>query len=263
MWIRCLKKRPGALLRLFCFPYAGAGPTLFNSWASALPEMVEVSAVQLPGRGSRLNEPLCRRLDPMVDSICAALVPDLNSPFALFGHSMGAILAFEVTRALAARSAKAPAHLFMSGRGAPHIPSKSRPCFDLSDDEFIAELDRLNGIPKELLNSREIMSIVLPFVRADFEATETYEFHAAPRVKSPITAFGGIGDRHVSREALEGWKDHTDSSFKLRMFPGDHFFIQSMEKLFLRMLYEDLLQTCRGIPPSDRSEYHPSRSGLV
>jgi len=176
----------------------------------------------------------------MVDAICGEGMYYLDKPFAFFGHSMGAIVAFEVARQLEKKTGATPAHLVVSGRRAPQLPSNQPPAFGLPDEEFKEKLERLNGVPKELLLSAELMSLVLPSIRSDFEAIETYQYSPGPKLHCPITAFGGFRDSHVSQSSLDAWKEQTTASFKVRMFPGDHFFIHGAERDVLRMLSKDL-----------------------
>ena len=226
--------------RLFCFPYAGGAASIYRDWGSRLPSSIEVHAVQLSGHGNRLSEPLFKRVQPLVESIAQELMPHLEGSFAFFGHSMGAIISFELAHLLRRENKPGPTHLFLSGRPAPHRTKKEAPTYDLPEPEFLEELRRLQGTPKEVLEHPELMSVLSPLLRADLEICQMYEYEPRPPLDCPITAFGGLQDEDVVREQLEGWRDYTTSSFAVRMFPGNHFFLHSSAPVLLRMIAQDL-----------------------
>jgi medium-chain acyl-[acyl-carrier-protein] hydrolase len=199
-----------------------------------------VFRVQLPGHGDRLSEPLFRRVEPLVESTAEALLPHLEGSFAFFGHSMGAIISFELAHLLRREHKSGPAHLFLSGRPAPHLIKEEPPTYDLPEAEFIEELRRMQGTSKGVLEHPELMSVLSPILRADLEICETYEYEPRPPLDCPITAFGGLQDEGISREQLEGWRDYTTSSFTVRMFPGNHFFLHQSAPVLLRMIAQDL-----------------------
>lgn len=233
-WFSCPRRNIKASLKLFCFPYAGGNSQIYRGWPYKLPETVEVYAVNLPGRGMRLREPPITRLTPLVHEIAEAILPELDRPFAFFGHSMGALIAFELAHHLRKQDQLSPAHLVVSGRRAPHLPNTDPQTHDLPDEEFLEELHRLNGTPKEALEHPELMELMLPILRADFGLCETYTYEARPLLDCPIAAFGGLQDNDVSREHLEGWRAHTSSSFKMSMLPGDHFYVHTAQSLLLK-----------------------------
>jgi medium-chain acyl-[acyl-carrier-protein] hydrolase len=242
--------RPGVdpSLRLFCFPYAGGGAVIYRRWAESLPRSVEVLAVQPPGRGNRIREAPLLRVSAIVEALAAEVVPYLDRPFAFFGHSLGALVAFELARRLRRERGVEPARLFVSGRRAPHVPGDEPVTHDLPATEFIAELRRLNGTPPEVLEHEELMELMIPLLRADFEVCETYKFEPGPPLTCPVTAFGGIEDRDVTREYIAAWREHTTGPFLMRMLPGDHFFIHSAEATLLQVVARELheLTTARG-----------------
>jgi medium-chain acyl-[acyl-carrier-protein] hydrolase len=201
---------------------------------------VELCAVQLPGRGSRLSEPPFDRLTPLVQAIKPIILRLLDKPFALFGHSMGARIAFELARLLRREENLEPAHLFISGCRAPQLPVEDRAVYGLPEPEFIDELRRLNGTPKEVLENQELMQLMIPLLRADFAVCGTYTYMPEPPLSCPISAYGGRADSEVSRESLEAWREQTASAFNLRLFPGGHFFINTNRPLPLRALSEEL-----------------------
>jgi len=242
-WIAFRKPNPQARLRLFCFPYAGPGASIFRTWSDGLPADVEVCPVQFPGRETRLMEAPFTQLSPLVQALAQALVPLLDKPFAFFGHSLGALVGFELARQLRkqpGQPAVQPVRLFVSGDRAPQIPQRNRPIHALPEREFLVELRRLNGIPGKVLENAELMQIMLPALRADFAVYETYVYSTEPPLNCPISIFGGLQDRRVSRGDLEAWRDQTSVSFSLRMFPGDHFFLNTTQPLLLHELSQEL-----------------------
>ena len=225
-WINCPKPNPQARLRLFCFPYAGTGASTFRTWSDQLPPDIEVCPVQLPGREKRLSEPLFTHLSPLVKILALILLPYLDRPFAFFGHSMGALVSFELTRKLRHHKAPSPMHLFVSGRRAPQIPNPDPPIHQLPDNAFVGELRRYNGTPEAVLQNPELRSLFLPILRADLAINETYTYISEAPLDCPISAFGGLQDKEVSRKELDAWRDQTNTTFSLSMFPGDHFFLK-------------------------------------
>jgi medium-chain acyl-[acyl-carrier-protein] hydrolase len=239
-WIALRKPNPQARLRLFCFPYAGTSAAIFRAWPDGLPAHVEVCPVQFPGRAARLAEPPFRQLSPLVEALAQALVPLLDKPFAFFGHSLGALVAFELARQLRRQSGIQPLHLFASAARAPQTPPRHRPIHALPEPDFLVELRRLNGIPKKVLEHAELMQIMLPMLRADFVVFETYAYSTEPPLNCGITSFGGLQDHRVTRGDLEAWRDQTTAAFSLRMFPGDHFFLNATQPLLLEVLSQEL-----------------------
>lgn len=241
-WVTCPKPNPQAKLRLFCFHYAGGGALSFRTWSKSLPPYVEVCPIELPGRGIRLKEPPFNQLDPLIQALEKALLPSLNKPFAFFGHSMGALVSFEIARRLRTEHRLSPVHMFVSGRRAPQIPEKDPPIHALPEPEFLKELRRYNGTPEEVLNNAELMQLLLPTLRADFAVIEAYVYASSSPLDCPITAWGGLQDWKASCDDLEAWREQTNATFSLQMFPGDHFFLHSAQSLLLQSLCRELHQ---------------------
>jgi len=239
-WLLQSPPNSRAHLRLFCFPYAGGGSEVFRAWSVTLPESVEVCSVQLPGHGARFREQPLRRFGPLIKAIAEALAPYLNKPFAFFGHSMGATIAFETARELRRTRRPFPSHLFVSGGRAPSIPYRGLLTYNLPEQEFIEELRRLNGTPQEVIEHCELMQIMLPLLRADFELIQTYVYRPEPPLACPITAFGGSQDRNVSCADMEGWREQTSCSFSMQRITGDHFFLHAARPLLLEVLSREL-----------------------
>lgn len=239
-WIVQPRPNPNAATRLFCFPYAGGVPHTFRNWPEGLPSFVDLCAVQLPGRGNRLREQSYTSLKALMPDAATALSPYMDRPFAFFGHSMGALVGFEVARLLRDSGARQPEILFFSGARAPQLERTDRRTYDLPDAEFIEELRRLNGTPAEVLEHPELLQLVLPLVRADFAITQTYEYVDRPPLNRPLVVFGGLEDSEVGRESLEPWVEQTTGSFKLVMLPGDHFFLHSEQRTMLTGISREL-----------------------
>jgi medium-chain acyl-[acyl-carrier-protein] hydrolase len=241
-WFRGSPVRGDIDLRLFCFPYAGGAAMIYRDWPAHLPSSVQVIGVELPGRGGRSREPALVNLSSVVEVLADEIDSLLDRPFAFFGHSMGALIAFELARHLRRRGQREPLLLLASGSGAPQTPEKASITYNLPDDEFIAELQRIDGTPKEALEHRELMELVVPLLRADFQLIQTHLSKIEAPLSFPITAFGGLQDGNVRRDTLLGWKEQTSSSFVLRMLPGDHFFIRSSQGVLLRLISRELAE---------------------
>jgi medium-chain acyl-[acyl-carrier-protein] hydrolase len=246
-------ERSHARLRLFCFPFAGAGASIFHEWPLDLPAAAQVLGVQLPGRENRMGEQPFRHVFPAVREIAKVVRRCGNLPFAFFGHSTGALLAFELTRELGRLRSAGPIHLFVSGYRAPSRPNLDAPIHELPDSLLIQELRRLGGTPRAILENQEVMRLLLPVVRADFEMSETYRYEQHAPLQCPITVFGGLQDGSVRNSDLPGWKNETRGSFSIRMFPGDHYFIRSCRIPVLRSITEQLGPMLAATAASGRS----------
>jgi medium-chain acyl-[acyl-carrier-protein] hydrolase len=240
IWFEGYQPNKNARLRLFCFPPAGGSAYQYMRWERELPGSIEVFPVQLPGRGGRLNEPPFRRLMPLAQTLARDLVPFLDRPYALFGHSMGALIAFELARHLERSIDNGPALLIVSGRRGPEWPRSKPPTYDLPDEEFKAELRRMNGTPEDVLNNPQLMELMTPMLRADFELVQTYVFEGPCALRCPIRGYGGLGDSAVTTESLQAWRQYTASSFSMSLFPGDHFFVFQSHNRFFYKLAMDL-----------------------
>ena len=225
-WITCPRPNPRASLRLFCLPCAGAGASMYRTWTARHPSFMEICPVQLPGREERYRDRAFTSLAGLSRAVARELTPFLDKPFALFGHSMGALLSFEIARSLRHSQAPAPKALFLSAYPPPHAPTRT-PVHHLPDAEFIEEMRRLEGTAEAVLQSHELMAFVLPILRADFEICDTYRYAAEPPLDCPIMIYGGIDDREVGAGELDEWRAHTSVSFERRLLPGNHFFIHS------------------------------------
>ena len=229
-------------LRLFCFPYAGGSSRIFQNWSKLFPDTIEVCPIQYPGRGNRLREQPFNSITALAADITQSLLPLFDIPFSFFGHSMGATVAFEVARHLRRSNKSLPLHLFVSGCRAPHLP-KQLMFYNFPEPEFIHQLRLLKGTPAEVLEHPELMQLLLPMLRADFEAVQTYDYVAESPLSCPFSAYGGREDEEVSESSLDGWREHTTGPFSLQIFPGDHFYLQTSESLLTRALILQLLDS--------------------
>jgi medium-chain acyl-[acyl-carrier-protein] hydrolase len=241
-WFVCPRPNLKTSLRLFCFPYAGGGAAIYNNWLRRLPESVELFVAQLPGRGSRTRETPFTKAGNLVEELAVAIKPYTDKPFAFFGHSMGAILAFELAHQLRQNYRLEVSHLFLSGRRAPHFRDADKKIYQLPEPQFLEELQRLDGTPREVLEHAELMQLLIPVLRADFEVCQTYVYLPKPPLDCSITAFGGLQDGDVTREHLEAWRSYTRASFALKMLPGGHFFLNTSETILLEQISMELLR---------------------
>jgi len=198
--------------------------------------MIDVWPVQLPGRAPRLRELAYTSMDGLVDALETALLEHLDKPFAFFGHSMGAVISFELIHRLMLKWEASPIHLFVSGRMAPQIACKESQIFALPDADFLKEIRRLNGTPPQVLDNQGFVQLLLPLLRADFQLIETYTYMARTPLTCPITAFGGYADTSVSHQDLRAWCRQSSGPFRMHMFPGDHFFIHQEQDQMLEII---------------------------
>lgn len=223
-WVIIPEPNPQAKFRLFCLPYEGGSATIFTRWPASLPPTVEVCAIQLPGRGNRLKEPPFTKIPLLIESMVISLRPLFDKPVAFFGHGLGALISFELARLLQREAHPLLLQLFVSGQPAPQTPRDGSTTYDLPDEEFIARLRTHNAVPQEVLEHQELMQLMLPLLRADFELLETYHYTPEPPLACPVTAFGGVEDERVKQAELKGWGEQTSQAFSLRMLPGDTIF---------------------------------------
>lgn len=238
-WFPAAAQSADAPQRLFCFPFAGAGTAAFRGWQQRLPG-VALCPVRLPGRESRLSEPPFRQMAPLVEALGRAIHAYLDKPFAFYGHSMGAAIAFELARWLRSQGRTLPAALFVSGARAPRLRLGHHPPAEPSEEEFLKDLDRLEGIPPEVRQNPSLLRLVLPALMADTALYRGYVYEPQAPLSIPIFAYGGEQDPNVLPQHLEQWGSQTTGPFQLRLFPGGHFFIQTSQEAFLEALKQDL-----------------------
>lgn len=239
-WVTCPRPNPNATLRLFCFPFAGGGASIYRPWPTRLPATIELCPIQLPGREDRYREPAFTSVIAAARALSRELEPYLDKPFAIFGHSMGALVGFEVARALRHGGLPAPLALFVAAYPAPQAPLARAPIHRLPDREFIEEMRRMQGTPAAVLENAELMEFMLPILRADFEACDTYTCAPEPPLACPFFVYGGAEDREVDESGLDRWREQTSASFTRRLLPGNHFFVQSHRDLLLADVADQL-----------------------
>lgn len=228
-WITRPSPQPDAPVRLVCLSYAGGGASAFRAWPARLPG-VDVLPVQLPGRETRMLEPSFDRMPLLVDALADAVAPELDRPYAVFGHSMGARIGFELVRELRRRDERPPVALFASACKAPHLPRAPMPKFDqMPENVFVARLRNMNGTPPEVFDDPELLELVLPAIRADFAVVDHYEYVDEAALACPIRAYGGTMDTEAREDELLGWQAHTTTSYALQMLHGGHFTIVTHE----------------------------------
>lgn len=239
-WVVIPRPDPGARLRLFCFPYAGGGASIYTPWGRMMPPEVEVVAVQLPGRENRIGEPAVASLRELTPRVAEGLAPFMDRPFAFFGHSMGGLIAFDLARKLRREGRPGPLHLFVSARPAPQAAFTLRRMHDLPRDEFIEGLRRYNSTPEEVLQNEELMQLVTPTLRADFSVSETPPYTPEPPLETPISAFGGVDDDDVPVWTVEAWREQAAGEFRVVTFPGGHFFVNELRDRVVAEVTADL-----------------------
>lgn len=239
-WFLC-HTRPAARLKLFCVPHAGRGASLFMPWRNLLPDWIELSAIQLPGREGRLKEAPLKSVSAMAKALSREMEPRLDRPYVMFGHSMGALVCFETTRLMRQRGLPLPEALVLSGRRAPTIPEQAPHIHNLPDADFVAAMSaRYNGIPQIILEQPDMMRMLLPIMRNDLEAIETYHYRSEAPLALPFFIYGGHEDPQLAPSNVSGWSTLTSGRFEQRLFPGGHFYLQDDRDTLVKALIKDL-----------------------
>lgn len=229
-----------ALMNVLCFPFAGGTASSYKSWIDPAGPNVNLLPVQLPGREGRMREKPFVKWEEMIRVLESNLMPVFkDKPLVLYGHSMGSKIAFELTHALS-KSGVQVLRLVVSGGTAPDLQSRAPAIYQLEDNAFIEEFRRLNGTPEEVLNNKDLMNLLIPFIRADYTINDTYEFADRVPLDCPITAMGGTDDPDVNESELRAWQRHTSVAFKETMFSGDHFFIFNHEEEVVSEILSDI-----------------------
>jgi medium-chain acyl-[acyl-carrier-protein] hydrolase len=249
--------RPQPARRLVCLPHAGGSASEFRDWR--LPERLgaEVWAVQLPGRENRLTERPFRRASRLAATLADELAPLMTGPFALFGHSMGALLAFELARSLRRADRALPSHMFLSGHRAPHLPPKHEAASQLPDEEFVARLEQMADGAHSPMRDPELMRMLAPMVRADLELCEEYRYRDEPPLAVPFTCFAANADSEVDPEDVFAWEAHTSRPTRTRLYAGGHLFVRDHAAEILSDMAADLLATWPG--PTGGTRRHERR----
>ncbi|MEU9336965.1 alpha/beta fold hydrolase [Streptomyces sp. NPDC048290] len=241
-WLRHFHPSPGAAIRLVCFPHAGGSAGYFRRLSELLHPRVEVAAVQYPGRLERRDERQFTEIEPLADAVAAVLGPAWGAtPTAFFGHSMGAVVAYESARRLTATTGSGPVALFASGRRAPSTVRESETLHLAGDDELTAEIVRQGGTPPELLAEPELLALVLPTLRGDYRAIERYRHRPGPRISAPVTVLTGAADTKVTEAEAHAWQEDTDGPTEVLTFEGGHFFVADQVERIAAVIRSRLL----------------------
>lgn len=245
------KRRIDPRSRLFCFHYAGVGPSAFRGWADDLAADAEVCLVQLPGREGRLREAPFSSIADLLPMLIENMLPLLDRPFAFYGHSLGAMIAFESAVALRRNLQIQPTHFFAGASPAPHLPWKHPAIRSLPEDDFFGEIERRYGaLPREVLSDAQMRALVLPILRADITMIETYKYSPEPPLDCDITVFGGVLDQMVKPSELDAWREHTSGRFRMEMLEGNHLFLKSCRTQLLQRVAAELNLCSENAKPS-------------
>jgi surfactin synthase thioesterase subunit len=240
-WIVGGRTSPEARCRLFCFPHSGSGAFQFAPWRNFLPPVLDICPIQLPGRENRLREAPLTRIHQIAQILAGELKAYFDRPYILYGYSVGALIAFELARELRRQNVHPPISLYALARPAPHLAQTKYPLHQLPDEKFVAELtQRFNGMSPLILQDRELMELLLPTLRADVTALETYVYQQELPLDCSIRVFGGNLDSTTSEDELRAWRLHTKSSFNLEILPGDHFFIRSNQQSIFQAISKEI-----------------------
>lgn len=249
-WISCYVPRPDAAMRLICIPHGGGGPQSYKAWAEQLPDTIEVLALSFPGRGSRHSEAAICSMPQLTDDITEALKPYLNKPYALFGHSVGALIAYEVSARIQASELMQPMRLIVSAHDVPERSFSEQPMYRLSDSVLLDTIAELGLVPDDALQNTELVQFILPALRADFELSETYTYQPRAPLSLPITVTLGANDPLLDENTMQHWKRYTDAAFTLRNYSGDHFYTLSQQEQLLTDIATELNDTLQQQPVS-------------
>jgi medium-chain acyl-[acyl-carrier-protein] hydrolase len=234
------QEKEAATARLFCFPYAGATAAAYRPWNAMMPPNIELVVVELPGRLHLRDKPP-EDMKAIVDTIYPQILPFLDKPFAIFGHSFGSIVSYEVTKRLQTENKKLPTKLFVSARRAPHLPSRFRQASGLPDQEFIDEMQNMyQAIPEAVLKEKELLKMLLPILKVDIRINETYIGKLDPLLNVPLQVYYGTKDNTITPDEMEQWKAVTQKDFQIKSFEGGHFYIDKEKGTIITEITKNL-----------------------
>lgn len=241
-WFVIPRPKPLAQVRLFCFPHAGGSVPTFHSWIPDLPEEIELCVIQLPGRGARFRERPYVQMADLIEKLAELILPKLDKTYSFFGHSLGALISFELARNLRDTTEEQPSTLFVSSCKGPNLLPENPGIHDLPDKSFIAEIERYKGTPAAVLDNQELLTLMLPILRADFALIDSYRYVDDLPLSCPIVAIGGRDDELIDLKSLSEWQNQTTGRFTLNLLPGDHFYINNSRQSLLEVLRDSLLR---------------------
>jgi medium-chain acyl-[acyl-carrier-protein] hydrolase len=248
-WLPSFSAQPEDKLRLYCFPHAGGAASAFAAWGRALSPDVQVCAVEYPGRWSRHREPPFLQIPKLVETVLRDMRSHWQGRFAFFGYSFGALIAFELARALRREQLPSPERLVVGARGAPQLPNLRDPIRSLPDQQFIAAVGKRYGaLPPVVLQDPEMLQLILPSLRADITAFETYEYQTDLPLSCPVVAMTGKEDSMIEDSDVKAWSEQTQGSFAQHTLPGGHFFIQSHQDQVIALVKSSLLNGGNSTP---------------
>ena len=239
-WLLQIVRAAESPTAMFCFPYAGSGASIYRRWNSLFATEVDLYAMQAPGRETRFLEPFVNSVQELAAAAADAIQNVTDKPVILFGHSLGAICAYETARVLE-NLGRPPELLIVSGRQCPGSPSKRAPISHLPDGQFLNQVRNYNGTPAEVLNNAELMDILLPLIRSDFALAERYRPKSDPLLTCPILALGSLDDEWLDVASLEKWATLTQGPFETHWFPGDHFYLNSQAQELVLFIKEKMV----------------------
>lgn len=226
-WVTCPFPQPEAALRLFCFPFAGGGASIYRAWGKLFGSAVEVCPIQLPGRENRFSEPAFKEAQALAQALASQLQLYSDKPFVMYGHSMGALVAFELARVLQANGMTTPEALILGAHRAAHLPRTRETLYNLDDKTFIERLQRFGGFPEEVLASADLLQFLMPTLKADFTLCDTYIYTEQEPLNCPIHIFTGDSDPEAPPAVMEAWRQHSSVYSQMHVFQAGHFFIRS------------------------------------
>ncbi len=238
-WLIPLTPSKVGNLSLICFPYAGAGASVYRNWSKLLPHNLDAFAIQAPGRETRFLEPFVSSINDLANQAARAIMLETEKPVVLFGHSLGAACAYETARVLE-RLGRVPELLIISGRQCPGTASKRTSIGHLSDEQFIEHVRTYKGTPSAVLENKELMELLLPLLRADFNLSEQYRHAPEPLLSCPILGLGSFQDEWLDHETLQAWGKLTQSGFETHWFEGDHFYLNQQTEELLNVIKEKI-----------------------
>ncbi len=235
-WFLRISRTSAPSLRLFCFPFAGSSASLFRPWIEALPEQVEIMAVQLPGRENRLREPCVHDMDEIMEKLGPEIEACLDLPFVFFGHSLGSLVAYELLRRLEDRGRQRAELFIASGGLAPHTCIAPAEPLRLTPDQILQDLRRISPTHGALFNDREVLTLMLPMLQADFEIYANYQYRERAPLRTPVVAIRGAADTYITYQSQLEWKQHTDRQFAFHTIPGTHLFMVDSPRALLALV---------------------------